>query len=160
MQQAAAWVANIPRRNNLISALGLTKASAPSTARRSAAAWLLNQVGLLWHHLAEWTRAEPLNRRALNILIRLTRATGHQHPHLQFFVNNYTKLARGHGRIRSRNPGPAAATGPGFLRRPHGLAQSPSPLFPTPIAYRLLPIAYFSDICPTCSVFFFPFHTN
>jgi hypothetical protein len=31
-------------------------------------------------------------RRALNILIRLTRATGHQHPHLEFFVNNYTSL--------------------------------------------------------------------
>ena len=36
-------------------------------SHRSHAAWLLNQVGDRWHSLAEWTRAEPLLRRALAI---------------------------------------------------------------------------------------------
>ena len=62
--------------------------------------------------------AEPLMRRALNILIRLTRATGHQHPHLQVFVNNYKILLGAMGLAETEIPTRLRQLAPDFFAAP------------------------------------------
>ena len=48
-------------------------------------AWLLQDANRL-------TEAEPLSRRALEIFLQITHATGHEHPHLLAATNNYAGL--------------------------------------------------------------------
>ncbi|MFI5457438.1 MAG: tetratricopeptide repeat protein [Isosphaerales bacterium] len=52
----------------------------------------LNNLSVLLYatnHLAE---AEPLSRRHMEIFLQFTRATGHDHPHLEDAINNYNRL--------------------------------------------------------------------
>ena len=62
---------------------------------------LHNLAGLLkdTNRLAE---AEPLLRRALEILLRFTRFKGQPHPQLQGSVNNYVGLLRAMGRSEAQ----------------------------------------------------------
>ena len=70
--------------------------------------------GIIW---LSWTGAEPLMRRA-RILIRFTRATGHQHPHLEFFVNNYTSLLAAMGVSEAEIPARLQELAPDFFAAP------------------------------------------
>ena len=65
------------------------------------AAWLLNQVGLCWHHLAEWTRAEPLLRRALAID---EASFGPDHPNVATALNNLARLLQATNRLPEAEP--------------------------------------------------------
>jgi len=58
---------------------------------------LNNLVSLLYatNRLAE---AEPLTRRQLEIFLKFTVATGHQHPFLQKSIDNYVALLQQMGR--------------------------------------------------------------
>jgi len=58
----------------------------------------LNNLAHLLRATNRLAEAEPLMRRALAILISFTRATGHPHPHLQTFHNNYSKQLLAMGR--------------------------------------------------------------
>jgi hypothetical protein len=46
--------------------------------------------------------AEPLMRRMVEILLKSTRATGYQHPHLEVAINNYAELLQAMGRSREQ----------------------------------------------------------
>ncbi|MEK6301223.1 MAG: toll/interleukin-1 receptor domain-containing protein [Acidobacteriota bacterium] len=54
----------------------------------------LNNLALLLTATNRLAEAEPLMRRDLEILSRFTIATGHEHPHLQSAIANYTALLR------------------------------------------------------------------
>lgn len=65
------------------------------------AAWLLNQVGQRRHHLAEWTRAEPLMRRAL----AMDEASfGPEHPEVARGLNNLAQLLKATNRLAEAEP--------------------------------------------------------
>ncbi len=61
---------------------------------RPQASWLVNQVDLRWHGLAEWTRAEPLMRRALAIFVS---SLGVQHSNMRTVQDNYASLLQALG---------------------------------------------------------------
>jgi tetratricopeptide (TPR) repeat protein len=52
----------------------------------------LNNLARLLQDTNRLAEAEPLMRRHLEIFLQFTRATGHQHPHLQDAISNYTAL--------------------------------------------------------------------
>lgn len=60
------------------------------------AAWLLNHAGFHWHALAEWTRVEPLERRALEIDVR---KYGMEHPEVATALNNLAQLLKATNRL-------------------------------------------------------------
>ncbi len=49
----------------------------------------LNNLAVLYFAQLQFARAEPLYRRALAILARFARATGHQHPNFEVALSNY-----------------------------------------------------------------------
>jgi len=53
---------------------------------------LMNVLGLLFGERAQHAEAEPLMRRAVENLIKFTRRTGRQHPHLGATVKNYENV--------------------------------------------------------------------
>jgi tetratricopeptide (TPR) repeat protein len=65
------------------------------------AAWLLNQTGLRWHHLADWSRAEPLLRRALAII---QACFGPDHPRVAIHLNNLAQLLEATNRLEAAEP--------------------------------------------------------
>jgi len=66
----------------------------------------LNNLARLLQDSNRWTEAEPLYRRVLQILLRFTRATGHEHPQLSLATNNCAALLAAMGQtphqIRAR----------------------------------------------------------
>jgi len=62
----------------------------------------LNNLVTLYYATTRLAEAEPLLRRALEILLKFTRSTGHPHPHLQTFVNNYAALMQAMGRSEAQ----------------------------------------------------------
>jgi len=52
----------------------------------------LNNLALLLKATNRVAEAEPLSRRMVEIVLQFTRATGHEHPHLEDAVNNCTAL--------------------------------------------------------------------
>ena len=58
----------------------------------------LNNLAGLLHATNRIEEAEPLSRRMLVILLKVTRDTGHPHPHLMDAINNYggILMALGH----------------------------------------------------------------
>ncbi|HWE37418.1 MAG TPA: tetratricopeptide repeat protein [Isosphaeraceae bacterium] len=52
----------------------------------------LNNLAELLRATGRRAEAEPLSRRQLEILLRFTHATGHEHPHLRDAVGNYAGL--------------------------------------------------------------------
>src|SRR5262249_19028529 len=65
------------------------------------AAWLLNQVGLRWKNLAEYTRAEPLIRRVLQID---EASFGKDHPDVARDLNNLAQLLQATNRLTEAEP--------------------------------------------------------
>jgi tetratricopeptide (TPR) repeat protein len=65
------------------------------------AAWLLNQAGQCWRHLAEWSRAEPLMRRALAMD---ERKFGPEHEYVAIRLNNLAKLLQATNRLAEAEP--------------------------------------------------------
>jgi tetratricopeptide (TPR) repeat protein len=65
------------------------------------AAWLLNQVAQWWHYLAEWTRAEPLMRRALALD---EQCFGPDHPDVARDLNNLALLLQNTNRLAEAEP--------------------------------------------------------
>ncbi len=65
------------------------------------AAWLLNQAGLRWDNLAEWSRAEPLKRRALAID---EHSFGPDHPRVAIHLNNLAQLLKATNRLGEAEP--------------------------------------------------------
>jgi hypothetical protein len=63
---------------------------------------LMSQLALLLFTKALHSEAEPLMRRALEIILNFTRATGHSHPHLQIVADNYAALLEAMGRSRKQ----------------------------------------------------------
>ncbi len=60
------------------------------------ASWLMNEVGRYWYTLAEWTRAEPLMRRVLDI----DKATfGPEHPNVATALSNLAQLLKATNRL-------------------------------------------------------------
>ncbi len=52
----------------------------------------LNNLARLLQDTNRPTEAEPLMRRHLEIFLRFSRDTGHEHPHLQDAIANYSAL--------------------------------------------------------------------
>ena len=52
----------------------------------------LNNLALLLKGANRLAEAEPLMRRVIEIFLRFTSATGHEHPHLRAAVRHYTEL--------------------------------------------------------------------
>ena len=52
----------------------------------------MNNLALALKDTNRLAEAEPLYRRALEIFLKFTRATGHPHPHLMDAANNYAGL--------------------------------------------------------------------
>jgi hypothetical protein len=65
------------------------------------AAWLLSQMGMRWHNLAEWSRAEPLMRRALAIA---EKGFGPEHPDVATALNNLASLLQAGNRLGEAEP--------------------------------------------------------
>jgi hypothetical protein len=65
-------------------------------SRHSGAAWLLRQAGGHWYRLAEWSRAEPLARRALAID---EAKFGTVDPNVATYLNNLAVLLRETNRL-------------------------------------------------------------
>jgi tetratricopeptide (TPR) repeat protein len=63
--------------------------------------WLMNQMGQRWHTLAEWSRAEPLMRRALEID---ENARGHEHPKVATDLSNLAALLQATNRLAEAEP--------------------------------------------------------
>lgn len=61
----------------------------------------LNNLARLLQATNQLPEAEPLMRRTLEIFAKLTRATGHPHPHLQAAADNYVGLLQAMGRSRA-----------------------------------------------------------
>ncbi len=64
-------------------------------------AWLLDQAGGRWHGLAEWTRAEPLMRRALAID---EQSYGPEHPKVAIRLNSLSQLLQATNRLAEAEP--------------------------------------------------------
>jgi hypothetical protein len=62
----------------------------------------LNNLAALLQDTNRLAEAEPLMRRMVEIFLRFTRSTGHQHPHLQAAVNNYGGLLMQMGMTREQ----------------------------------------------------------
>jgi tetratricopeptide (TPR) repeat protein len=58
----------------------------------------LNNLALLLEDTNRLAEAEPLMRRAVEILLKFSRSTSHQHPFLETDINNYYGLLRATGR--------------------------------------------------------------
>jgi tetratricopeptide (TPR) repeat protein len=58
----------------------------------------LNDLASLLQATNRLLEAEPLYRRAVEITVKFTRETGHPHPHLKTFVNNYAGLLHAMGK--------------------------------------------------------------
>ncbi|HEY3862613.1 MAG TPA: tetratricopeptide repeat protein [Verrucomicrobiae bacterium] len=65
------------------------------------AAGLLNQLGHRWHNLAEWSKAEPLMRRALAID---EKSFGEIHPNVAAILNNLAQLLQATNRLEEAEP--------------------------------------------------------
>jgi tetratricopeptide (TPR) repeat protein len=69
-------------------------------------ATVLNNLALLLQATDRLGEAEPLSRRHLEILLKFTHSTGHEHPHLRAAIDNYTSLLEDMGQspaqIRTR----------------------------------------------------------
>jgi tetratricopeptide (TPR) repeat protein len=61
----------------------------------------LNNLALLLRATNRLSEVEPLYRRALAILVRVTRATGHQHPNLEAARSNYVQALGELGRTKA-----------------------------------------------------------
>jgi hypothetical protein len=59
-----------------------------------------NNLAQLLQATSRLAEAEPLMKRALAIIVKLSRSIGHPHPHLNVFVNNYAALLHAMGRSR------------------------------------------------------------
>ena len=70
-------------------------------AKHPSAAWLLNQAGLRWYDLAEWSRAEPLYLRALTID---EQSYGQEHPVVALRLNNLAQLLQDTNRLAEAEP--------------------------------------------------------
>jgi tetratricopeptide (TPR) repeat protein len=68
---------------------------------RLRAAFLLDHVGQAWYHLAEWTRAEPLQRRALAIDEQYH---GAEHSEVAIRINNLAVLLQATNRLAEAEP--------------------------------------------------------
>ena len=64
-------------------------------------AWLLNQVGQRWHALADWSRAEPMMRRALMIN---ESSFGPEHVNVAIQLNNLAQLLKATNRLAEAEP--------------------------------------------------------
>ena len=64
-------------------------------------AWLMNEVGRYWHVLAEWSRAEPLMRRALAID---EASYGPDHPNVAVRLSNVAGLLQATNRLAEAEP--------------------------------------------------------
>jgi len=60
--------------------------------------------------------AEPLMRRMVEILLRFTVATGHEHPYLQTVIGNYAGLLQQMGRSQQETQAQLNVVG-----RPYGM---------------------------------------
>ncbi|MBL0126071.1 MAG: toll/interleukin-1 receptor domain-containing protein [Flavobacteriales bacterium] len=69
--------------------------------QRTDAAWLCNQTGLLWYDVAEWKRAEPLMRRALDID---EKSSGTDHPRVAIRLSNLAGLLLATNRFAEAEP--------------------------------------------------------
>jgi len=67
----------------------------------ASAAWLLNQTATYWHPNAEWTRTEPLMRRALAID---EQSYGALHPNVAIRLNNLAALLKATNRLAEAEP--------------------------------------------------------
>jgi tetratricopeptide (TPR) repeat protein len=71
-----------------------------------AVAIRLNNLALLMRATGRVAEAEPLSHRQLEIFLKFTAATGHEHPHLRAAVGNYASLLKAMGsdpeQIRAR----------------------------------------------------------
>ena len=61
----------------------------------------LNNLATLLHATNRLAEAEPLMRRQLEIFLKFTRRTGHDHPHLQAAMGNYGEMLMAMGLIHS-----------------------------------------------------------
>ena len=57
----------------------------------------LNNLANLLYATNRLGEAEPLSLRHVEIIINLTRVTGHRHPHLEEAINNYTTILQAMG---------------------------------------------------------------
>jgi tetratricopeptide (TPR) repeat protein len=62
----------------------------------------LNNLAQLYLTSNRLIEAEPLMKRNLIIFIKFTRTTGHQHPHLQTAINNYSGLLEKMGHTKEQ----------------------------------------------------------
>ena len=62
----------------------------------------LNNLGFLYTNQGQCTKAEPLYRRALNILFQSTVSTGHRRPEVRRVIDNYVALLETMGRNPAR----------------------------------------------------------
>ena len=58
----------------------------------------LNNLAMLLKATNRLAEAEPLMRRRVDIVLKFTRETGHEHPHLQTAFSNYAELLTAMGR--------------------------------------------------------------
>jgi tetratricopeptide (TPR) repeat protein len=70
-------------------------------AEHPRAAWLLSQASQRWYHLAQWSRAEPLMRRALVID---EQSYGPEHPRVAIDLNNLATLLQATNRMGESEP--------------------------------------------------------
>jgi hypothetical protein len=70
----------------------MLEAAEQSDVEDESLALLCSQYGLWLYYQARHWIAEPLMRRALLIVLKFTRATGHFHPHLRDALGNYKGL--------------------------------------------------------------------
>lgn len=61
----------------------------------------LNNLAQLLKASLRFTEAKPMMRRTAAILLKFTRHTGHEHPHLRMVLGNYVALLKAMGRSQS-----------------------------------------------------------
>jgi tetratricopeptide (TPR) repeat protein len=76
----------------------------------------LNNLALLLDATNRLSEAEPLYRRTLEILLNSTRATGHEHPHLQAAFGNYIGLLEELGKTEAQIRAILHEIAPDFVR--------------------------------------------
>jgi len=69
--------------------------------KHAKAAWLANEIGSRWHHLARWSEAEPLKRRALAIA---EQSLGKDHPNVARGLGNLAALLQDTNRLAEAEP--------------------------------------------------------
>jgi hypothetical protein len=69
----------------------------PAYAQARGADFLSEDGSAAGKHTNRLAEAEPLMRRALEILLKFTRSTGHPHAHWQVFRDNYKRLLEAMG---------------------------------------------------------------